>query len=85
MITSFFLDLIRTFVSFMLGLLPSSSGFPEPVMASLSELFQRASSLDSILPMSELFLVLGLIVAFEIAMLFTHFTFYIVKLVRGHG
>jgi len=85
MITSFFLDLIRTFVSFLLSVLPTSSGFPDEVLISISTLFQQAQSLDSILPMRELFLVLGWIIAFEIAMLFVHFTFYIIKLVRGHG
>ena len=85
MITDFFLQLFRGFINGMISILPTSSGFPLELKSSLVSLFQNISGLDFFLPISELFLVLGLFIVFELSMQLVHFTFWIIKVIRGHG
>ena len=83
MITGFFLSITVSFVGFLIGLLPYgeiSTNFTSAINYVVGVL----NTFNYLLPISTLFTVLGLVVAFDIALWFWQFSKWITRLIRGH-
>jgi len=84
MITGFFLNLINTFLLFLIGLLPEGPDIPEGIATTLQTTVNYASKLNDILPVEEILIVFGLWVAVEVGLKVFQLTFWVFRVVRPH-
>jgi len=72
MITSAILTLPIAFITFLLGLLPLYPGFSAGIVATISDFTTKMAGVASLFPMSTIKIVVGAILATEIAIFLFH-------------
>lgn len=81
---SFILNILLQFITFLVNLLPNSSGLPTGVTDAISRMGGLLYSFDFILPITLLFSIATWIITFELGILAYRFTMWIIHLVRGN-
>jgi len=81
---SFILSTILNFLTFIVGLLPNSTGLPTGVADAIQRITGLLYSFDFIIPIDLLLTVVQWILAFEISILLYRFTMWIIHLIRGN-
>jgi len=84
MITGFIIKIFYYFLFAMVALLPASDGFPASFTTALQYFVNIMRQFDWLVPTTTLFQVLGLILAFEAAILAYKAVQWVIRLVRGH-
>jgi hypothetical protein len=65
MITTAIIALFRYFITLLLALLPTSSGIPSGFANGLILFISKAEEWNMLIPVNQLFVILGLVFAFE--------------------
>jgi len=77
------LALFHLFLEALIALLPNSTGFSAAFQTDLTNLFHSAYAWNGIFPIDTLLQVLGLMVAFELAVFGYKLVRWIISVVRG--
>jgi hypothetical protein len=71
-------------LSFMISALPASQGIPDDAFNQIQGLFTDALGLNWLLPVEELFIAMGIVISYEIALFSVKATMYFTQLARGN-
>jgi len=82
MIISFFLDLFYRFLNLVLGFLPTGS-LPSAISTSLNTIVGYMNTFNFFFPIQEIFVVLGISLAFELAVQLFFFANWVYHKIRG--
>lgn len=82
MIPAFFLDLLYRFLNLLLGFLPSGS-LPTEIGTSLTTIVGYMNTFNFFFPIQELFVLLGVALAFELALQVFYFANWVYHKIRG--
>jgi len=83
MITSFLLNIGSSFVSFLIGLLPSSSGVPTEWTSAVYTIWSDINAFSFIVPVDTLLQVLILALTFHFAIFLYHLTMWVIRKIPG--
>jgi len=79
MITTFILQILYTFLTFMVGLIPTSFTIPQPWFDGLNLVWGYMNSFSFILPVGTLLTVLGLAIGFHLLIFFIRLVSWVLK------
>lgn len=85
MIADAFINIAHWFIQFVFGLVPEGPDLPEQLTTGAATLFGFASGINNILPVSEVFLTIGLVISVEIGMIIVSTVLWLIRVIRGHG
>lgn len=68
MIISFLLQSAYGFFSFLIGVLPDSTGLPQGLQDAFTLVFGAIQTVSYLIPVDSLFTALGIVVAYEVAL-----------------
>jgi len=81
---SYVFNLFLQLITFLVGLLPTSSGLPDGVTTAVSRMIGFLHTFDFIFPVDTMLTILRWIIVFELGVIAYRFTLWIIHLIRGN-
>jgi len=82
MIITFFLNILNAFIGFMLGLLPTGN-LPAAIESSFLTIWGTLNTFSYIFPIGTLLAAIGIIIAFDVAMIIWHIINWVIRKIPG--